>query len=277
MPGGVRNSWRYTMAYTPVHHAQKQCPYCDQMFTPDRKNRTRCYTETCRKAHNAAKQRAYVAGHEERTGVSYWAGGAHRGQGRTTYTRACAFCGGAYQTHTRDARYCSATHALWDRWGWSKSREVMLYTKHYTYKPTAAPLNVVRGKGQYIVGQCVVCNTSFITRHVDITCSDECQDERARDIKHSAEQRRRARERKAFVANVNRKQIFKRDGHRCHICKAMTNPKAKVPNPKAPTIDHIIPLAKGGTHEPSNVATACFMCNCLKSDRGTGDQLLLFG
>lgn len=265
------------MAYTPTSHAQIECPYCGETFRPSDKRRTYCYTKACHTAHRTARQARYIAGVKERTGVSYWEGATYKARTRTTYDRVCTFCGGTYQTHTRDARYCSATHALWDRWGWSSSHEIVAYTKPYTYKPTAAPLNVVRGKGQYIVGQCVVCNTSFITRHVDITCSDECQDERARDIKHSAEQRRRARERKAFVANVNRKQIFKRDGHRCHICKAMTNPKATVPNPKAPTIDHIIPLSKGGTHEPANVATACFMCNCIKSDRGVGDQLLLFG
>jgi 5-methylcytosine-specific restriction endonuclease McrA len=42
---------------------------------------------------------------------------------------------------------------------------------------------------------------------------------------------------------------------------------SKVPDRLAPTIDHIVPLARGGTHEPSNVQSAHFICNALKGDR----------
>ena len=81
----------------------------------------------------------------------------------------------------------------------------------------------------------------------------------------------------AYVADVYRRKIFERDGWRCQICsKAVLRSKA-VPHPRAPTIDHIIPLARGGTHEPANAQLACFACNCLKSHTGTGDQLRLIG
>jgi len=51
--------------------------------------------------------------------------------------------------------------------------------------------------------------------------------------------------------------------------------KQTVPHPKAPTIDHVIPLAQGGTHEPLNCRAAHFLCNSLKSHQGHGDQMLL--
>jgi 5-methylcytosine-specific restriction endonuclease McrA len=35
----------------------------------------------------------------------------------------------------------------------------------------------------------------------------------------------------------------------------------------SPTIDHILPLARGGTHEPSNVQAAHFGCNAAKGAR----------
>jgi hypothetical protein len=35
-----------------------------------------------------------------------------------------------------------------------------------------------------------------------------------------------------------------------------------------------VAMAKGGTHEPSNCQTACFICNSIKGDRG-GGQLRL--
>jgi 5-methylcytosine-specific restriction endonuclease McrA len=37
--------------------------------------------------------------------------------------------------------------------------------------------------------------------------------------------------------------------------------------PKAPTVDHIIPLASGGTHTWGNVQLACAACNSAKGDR----------
>jgi 5-methylcytosine-specific restriction endonuclease McrA len=32
-------------------------------------------------------------------------------------------------------------------------------------------------------------------------------------------------------------------------------------------VDHIIPLAKGGTNEPDNICLSCPTCNLQKSDR----------
>lgn len=88
-------------------------------------------------------------------------------------------------------------------------------------------------------------------------------------------ERRKARQKNAFVADVNRGRVFEADGYRCHLCGLLTERDKKVPHPKAPTIDHVIPLHVGGTHEPSNCRTAHFRCNHLKGARGGGEQLLL--
>lgn len=89
--------------------------------------------------------------------------------------------------------------------------------------------------------------------------------------------RRRAREKDAFVADVNRYEIFERDKWTCKLCHRKVNRRAVVPHPKAPVLDHVIPLAGDGTHEPANVQCAHFLCNSLKSDRGGGEQLMLIG
>lgn len=49
-----------------------------------------------------------------------------------------------------------------------------------------------------------------------------------------------------------------------------------VPHPKAPTIDHIIPLAVGGDDTRANVQLAHFLCNSLAGATGT-KQAALFG
>jgi 5-methylcytosine-specific restriction endonuclease McrA len=42
----------------------------------------------------------------------------------------------------------------------------------------------------------------------------------------------------------------------------------------SPSIDHIVPMSRGGDHVEENLQTACFRCNTLKSDKG-GGQLRL--
>lgn len=64
--------------------------------------------------------------------------------------------------------------------------------------------------------------------------------------------------------------IFKRDNFICHICKSEVDPGAKLndANSSTPSLDHIIPQSKGGSHAPSNLATACISCN---KRRGNND------
>ena len=68
-----------------------------------------------------------------------------------------------------------------------------------------------------------------------------------------------------------RGEIFERDDYLCHFCGKQTEKTTIVPYDHAPTIDHLMPLAKGGLHTRANVATACFKCNWMKSDSLTVD------
>ncbi|MFC3986507.1 HNH endonuclease [Streptosporangium jomthongense] len=56
------------------------------------------------------------------------------------------------------------------------------------------------------------------------------------------------------VSKRLRSEIFRRDNSTCHYCGA------KAPDVKI-TIDHVIPVALGGSDEPSNLVTACEDCN----------------
>lgn len=57
-----------------------------------------------------------------------------------------------------------------------------------------------------------------------------------------------------------RKYVFDRDRYQCQSCRK-TEAEAKL------TVDHIVPLAKGGTNDISNFQTLCSSCNSSKSDR----------
>jgi 5-methylcytosine-specific restriction endonuclease McrA len=56
---------------------------------------------------------------------------------------------------------------------------------------------------------------------------------------------------------LSRKNILRRDGHRCQYCGGTSAPL---------TVDHIIPRARGGPDTWENLVTACLPCNNRKRD-----------
>lgn len=137
-----------------------------------------------------------------------------------------------------------------------------------------------KGRTVWVSRTCKMCPSRFITQSssTGLCCSAECTKANRRNKALDAGSRRRARERGAYVAPVKRLTIFTRDKYRCHICKRLTKPTKCVPHPLARRQSTTSSLSsKGGTHEPANVATACFECNCLKRDEGGGEQLALIG
>lgn len=82
------------------------------------------------------------------------------------------------------------------------------------------------------------------------------------------ENRRRARKLAQFVAPVDPTAIRERDGGLCGICGSEVAIAEQ-------SLDHIIPLALGGTHEPANVQIAHRRCNSRKGARLlAADELL---
>jgi 5-methylcytosine-specific restriction endonuclease McrA len=55
-----------------------------------------------------------------------------------------------------------------------------------------------------------------------------------------------------------RKEVLDRDYWTCHYC-----------GQEATTVDHVIPISKGGTDEAQNMVAACNPCNSGKRDRMT--------
>lgn len=87
------------------------------------------------------------------------------------------------------------------------------------------------------------------------------------EVRSRAAHKRRAVVHNAFVAHVTPSKIYRRDWYMCKLCNQPLNMNAKAPHPLSPSIDHVIPLTKGGTHEPSNVQAAHLRCNISKGNR----------
>jgi len=115
---------------------------------------------------------------------------------------------------------------------------------------------------------CVHCGKKWKTRkHKEaLYCSGRCANAAAKIV-------RRIRKRGAMVAPVHRAHIIERDKGICKLCDEPIDLSLTVPHPMSLTLDHIIPLARGGTHEPSNVQLAHFICNSRKSDTLAGMPL----
>lgn len=66
---------------------------------------------------------------------------------------------------------------------------------------------------------------------------------------------------------VNPRAIFESDQYQCQLCGKQLHPHTSWPSPDYPTLDHIVPLSKGGPHTQDNVQTACYRCNVIKGAR----------
>lgn len=122
--------------------------------------------------------------------------------------------------------------------------------------------------------ECPVCGT-LTTRPT--YCSDACM-RKANNATH--EHRRRARIEAAMVdRDITVDGLYKRDGGICHLCGDRCNyddfvvvDGTKICGDWYPSIDHVIPLSKGGEHSWSNVKLAHRICNSIKGDTAPGSE-----
>lgn len=137
---------------------------------------------------------------------------------------------------------------------------------------------------------CIECSTRFVTRtHSNTTCGNECRKHRAskrsatsilrryhsdatfRERIITAAHSRRADKLGLGSQRVTISYLGDRDQWRCGICKT------KIRKRQQASIDHIVPLSKGGAHSLENTHIAHLRCNLSKNARGEGEQLLLIG
>lgn len=65
-------------------------------------------------------------------------------------------------------------------------------------------------------------------------------------------------------------EVYHRDGGICGLCHEIVDKDLTFPDPGYGTIDHIIPLSKGGPHQYENVQLAHSSCNSKKGNRYDG-------
>lgn len=139
-----------------------------------------------------------------------------------------------------------------------------------------------RGGVRHTTKQCVVCSQPFAPRYkakklCSMACAAEYNRQRGflqRAIPDPDQRKRRNRiDRERYRRIRGRRlqrllrRICERDHWVCHICSRPIEASIAVRRTESPTIDHVIPLSRGGTDDESNLKAAHWSCNCRKGTK----------
>jgi hypothetical protein len=113
-----------------------------------------------------------------------------------------------------------------------------------------------------IVDNCVRCGADLSDKRANaIYCSKTCK-----CMDHTFKHRARTR----TAGTARRRSIIERDGSACYICGAvLASDKVE--------LDHLLPVARGGSSLPENLSVSCGPCNRRKGTQfglAQYDQLL---
>lgn len=87
-------------------------------------------------------------------------------------------------------------------------------------------------------------------------------------VKYYSSKRRKIYSRGDYIDSLI---LFELHAWTCCICKKKINKYLRLPNYWAATVEHVIPLSKGGTHTWDNVRPAHWKCNMDKGN-SFGDE-----
>ena len=188
--------------------------------------------------------------------------------------RTCSQCGVEFSASHGRARYCSAEcRRVRDRKRGAAFRARVRGTCSVEgcAKPLKASgmcgahyMNMLRHGKPVRQSVCGCCGSSFSVSEGGQGparyCSTECTDSVRRARWQRASSGRRALYGKG--ENIDPIAVFVRDKWTCQLCGKRTPERLRGKMvPDAPELDHIIPLAMGGSHTWGNVQCACRECN----------------
>ena len=164
----------------------------------------------------------------------------------------CLSCRDATVEHGKPSTYahrgCRCDEC---RAGWS--------AKHNEYQK-----RVRRDKGLLKVKSCVICQANFNPHGQQVTCSPECRRTYSGKI---GDHRSRAAYYGGEFQKVDRLEVFERDGWLCGICCKPVDRTLLYPDRRSASLDHVIPLSRGGSHALGNVQCSHLDCNRQKGYR----------
>ena len=129
---------------------------------------------------------------------------------------------------------------------------------------------------------CVVCGVEvgYAYGRAKTYCSAACRKKAPGNVaaKKAYKSKRKALKRGANGGEaINPVVVFQAAGWKCQLCGKPTPQRLRgTTHKRAPELDHVRPISKGGTHTWGNVQCLCRECNGWKSDRVVVGQIGLF-
>lgn len=230
----------------------KNCKRCGQEFLAPRKEKQYCSTVCQRITH------------------------------RLWPSRPCLTCGQFFQSRSIHRKYCS--HPCWSK-TYRKLPQRVCSTCNQSFRPRykeSVFCSLICKKkwepcGPLAPVQCRGCSTVFfiftpleyVTKQY---CTKRCKmAETSRNRSHI----KRSSKKEGEIISIG--YLINRDGPVCGICRKKIDVSLSYPHPQSPTVDHIIPLTKQGSHTYDNIQLAHLFCNVSRSNSGPAQaQLALF-
>src|SRR3990167_667290 len=121
---------------------------------------------------------------------------------------------------------------------------------------------------------CTACGSQGVGGRARKMC-EACSWERRGRLQNRANvQRYKALKRGTAVEQVDPMDIFDRDEWTCRLCLLPIDTALRHPHRLSATIDHVVPLSRGGSHTRENLQAAHLSCNSSKGNRIGGPSNL---
>lgn len=208
---------------------KKNCKYCQSEFIDESKFNKKTYcSEECHKMWMLENPR---------------------------HTKICPECNVEFKTNWKEQKHCSDKCSF------------KFLSKH----------NSKDGIGNNVI--CISCGKEYkkSAHHAGKFCSRKCfvkftgikevEEYKYKSNLTDASSIRRAKRYGVKYENIDPLEIFNRDNWICGICGEKIDKKLNYPDNMSATLDHIIPLSKGGTHTKDNVQACHGICNYRKGNR----------
>lgn len=162
-------------------------------------------------------------------------------------SRQCIYCSKVFETGRANQKFCNK----------DCSYQYRLKQLHEQRKDEAT----------HYSKRCKECGKHFTcTRSKAKYCSSACNI-RCGNRQKETTRRKRIMKNGKVDWDISIERLLKRDGHVCYLCGEQVITNIDTNDDYYPSIEHIIPVSKGGTHTWGNVKLAHRYCNTIKGDK----------
>jgi len=168
----------------------------------------------------------------------------------TRYDKRCKVCDGEFIAKNSRAVFCSV-----------KCKNANVYAQ---VKARREKLREERS--HFVEAPCYHCGkplTKLATQSGKIS-HPYCREQRKRDWNRQKNAKRR---RYRYIAHSRFQEIAERDQWTCHLCNEWIDDSLPSMAKMGASLDHVIPLSKGGDDSPENLKLAHWICNVRKGNQ----------